>query len=92
MGAEHGHDEAAPAKIARHEGQQRRGMVGADHRYVGPVEAKRPHAGGQHQPLIRCGRNGLIRGGQRRGLYNGEVDGRHREVGIPISAPDAVFN
>src|SRR3981189_21701 len=92
MGPEHGYDEATPAKIARQKSQQRRGMVGADHPYVGPVEAKRPHAGGPLQPLIRRGSNGMIHGGQRRGLYNGEVDYRHREVEIPISAPDAVCN
>ena len=74
MGAEHGDDEAAPAEIAGHEGQQRDDVVGADHDNVGPVELKRHHACGQQHPLFRHDGNGIIRGGQHRGL---QMDCRH---------------
>jgi hypothetical protein len=44
MGAEDSHDQTAPAEMAGHEGQQRRGMIAADDDDVGSVELKRPHA------------------------------------------------
>jgi hypothetical protein len=90
MCAEHGYEQAAPAEIAGHKGQQRDSMIGADSEYVGPVELERPDARGQHQPPVCCDGSGVIRGGQHRGLYRWQTNWRHSEAGIPISARDAV--
>ena len=46
MGAEFDDDQTAPAEHCRH-------VAGADHNYKGPVELKRRHASGQHQPPVR---------------------------------------
>ena len=89
VGAERRDEETGPAEIARHKGQQRRDMVGADDDDVEPVELERPHASRQQQPRNRSDRSRVIRGGQYRSLYGGRAYSRHREVGIPISAPDA---
>lgn len=91
MRAEDRDDQAAPVEIAGHDGQQGRHMVGADSENIEPIEMKRHHARGQHQPFVRCNRRGTIGSGQYRGLRRWPVNCRHREVGIPLSAPDAVI-
>src|SRR6266850_2445446 len=89
MCAQRGYDETAPTEITRHEGQQRQDMIGADDEYIGPVEPKRNHACRQHQSLIRGNGSSMIRSGQYRVFYSWWLN-CHSEVGIPISAPDAV--
>ena len=72
MGGDQRHGKTAPAESAGHEGQQRHGVPGADHDYVGPVELKRRYPRGQPQPLLRCDGNGIV--GQHRGL---QMECRH---------------
>ena len=86
MGEQHGEDQAAPAEPAGHEGQQRQGMVAGDADDVGPVELKRPHAGGQRQPVLGGERGGMIRGGQKCRLDGRSLNGCHGGGGSHLCA------